>query len=333
MQSDSNTALTILDGDRALAETIVRDASRRYFDSRRKRVDAFIDQHFSFRGSARLHRHAVGWDILRAPANLFLAVPNIAIQLAAGGARLTGARGLAERLRARRILLETAVGREVEWLVMTEFLELPFQRHGRTSETDALAETVVADNRVTEALAETLEAIEPQRLNPAFRKKLEEGLLAYTETRPAASDIATTLVTVSTGAAAFHQLTPGTVSLSASLTAALAHHAAVASFPLGASLGSVWYSAFPAAISPLMVTGTALGLTAVAGFAAAFANMATDPLQRRLGFHRRRLLKLVDTLEQQFRAEDARFMARDHYVAKLLDLGDILTSVYRLTRS
>jgi len=41
--------------------------------SRRDRVDAFVDQHFSLAGTLRLHRRTIGWDLLRVPANLLLA--------------------------------------------------------------------------------------------------------------------------------------------------------------------------------------------------------------------------------------------------------------------
>src|SRR5690349_8450840 len=109
----------------AFAREIVRDAMRRYFAERRERIGPFVDRHFSLRGTARLHRRAVGWDLLKAPANLFLAVPNVGAKLAAAGLEKAGASRPAKRLREARLLFETSVGREVEWLVMTELLELP----------------------------------------------------------------------------------------------------------------------------------------------------------------------------------------------------------------
>jgi hypothetical protein len=55
--------------------------------------------------------------------------------------------------------------------------------------------------------------------------------------------------------AAFHQLTPGTLTLGPVLAAALAQQAAIASFPLGAGLGGLWYGLFPAAPSAGLVAG------------------------------------------------------------------------------
>jgi hypothetical protein len=108
------TGLTAAD-----AQRIVAEAARRYFDSRRLRVDAFVDRHFSLAGSVAIHRKALGWDMLKAPANLALAVPNLAVRLAAAGAQAVGARRISAYLHSRNLFLDTAVGREIEWLIMT----------------------------------------------------------------------------------------------------------------------------------------------------------------------------------------------------------------------
>ena len=64
----------------------------------------------------------------------------------------TGGQQTANYLRSRRILLETAVGREIEWLIMTELLELPYEQGERVSSKDALAETVLSSQPVQAAV-------------------------------------------------------------------------------------------------------------------------------------------------------------------------------------
>src|SRR4051794_35260559 len=130
----------------------VAEAARHYFECRRARVDAFVDRHFSLSGSLALHRKALGWDVLKVPANILLAIPNIALQLTALGAQATGAQQTAAFLRSRRVLLETAVGREIEWLIMTELLELPCEQGDRASHKDALAETILSSQPVQAAV-------------------------------------------------------------------------------------------------------------------------------------------------------------------------------------
>src|SRR5215211_7030597 len=87
------------------ARTMVADAGRLYFESRRARVDSFVGRHFALAGSLALHRKALGWDLLKVPANILLAIPNVALQLTALGAHAIGARQTATFLRSRRILL------------------------------------------------------------------------------------------------------------------------------------------------------------------------------------------------------------------------------------
>ena len=319
----------------ALAREIVRDAMRRYFAERRERIGPFIDRHFSLRGTTRLHRRAVGWDLLKAPANLFLAVPNVGAKLAAAGLEKVGAARPAQRLREARLLFETAVGREVEWLVMTELLELPFaQGKDRVSRRDALAETVLADPRVEARAREVLAAIGRRADEAGFRERLEATLSAYTDTRSAAAEIATALLTLGGGAATVHQVTPGAMTLGPALAAAIAQQTAIASFPLGQTLGGLWYAAFPAAASPALVAGLTGGLMVGAAALSAFAGILTDPVQRRLGLHRRRLERLVDALEREWiEGHGGTFTVRDHYVARLVDLFDLLATAWRLART
>jgi hypothetical protein len=68
----------------------------RYFATRRARVQPFVDRHFSLLGSAAIHRAALRWDILRAPANILLAGPHAGVKAAGSLARAVGARRLGE---------------------------------------------------------------------------------------------------------------------------------------------------------------------------------------------------------------------------------------------
>src|SRR5262249_57406959 len=96
-------------------ELTVTEAAQLYFESRRLRVDAFVDRHFSLAGSLTLHRRALGWDVLRVPVNILLAVPNIGMQLSAVAARTLRASRMSRFLSSRRFLLDTAVCPQVAW--------------------------------------------------------------------------------------------------------------------------------------------------------------------------------------------------------------------------
>jgi len=327
---EAETLLTREDATRIVAE-----GARRYFESRRAGVDDFVERHFSFSGSIRMHRKAVGWDMLKAPANIALAVPQIAAKLAAAGAKAVGADRVSDYLGSRKLVFETEVGNEIEWLIITDLLELPFQQGERVSKRDALADTILAAPELQERLHQSLEVIGRKGDDAVFRERLEESLETYAGTRAAAAEIATSLMTVGAGAVALHQVTPGVMSLGPALAAALAQNVAVASFPLGAGAGGLWYGLFPAAVSPVLVGGVTGGLLAITSVAAAFAGIIADPVQKGLGLHQRRLNKLIDALEKQWNLEheDAEFVAHDPYVARLMDVFDILSTAYRVARA
>jgi hypothetical protein len=318
----------------ALARAIVRDAARRYIDSRRERIDAFVDRHFTLLGTLALHRCVLGWDLLRAPLNLFLTAPALAIKLASRAARRCGRARLSLWLERRHVLLATDLGREIEWLVMTELFELPCAQRGRVATRDALAEAILADPRAARRLAAPLAAAAAAGSDPQLRHRLLAAIESYAGTRAAVAEITTGLAATGLGALAVKQATPGLVTLGSALAAAIAQQSAIAAFPLGAWLGSLWYGWFPAAPSPALLAATIAGALAGGAVVSAFSGILTDPLQRRFGLHRRRLLRLLATLEGVLCEERETPLAmRDHYVARLLDLLDYAAMVWRLTHA
>ena len=321
--------------DRETARAIVADAVGRYIAARRAAIPGFIERNFSLRGSLDLHRHAVGWDLLRAPANLALAVPDLMRRLGAAGSRSVGWQRAADWLSSRTLSMPSDVGRELEWRLMTELLVLPYVQPGadsgdRVSTRDALAEEMLQDPRIVAAVTPVLAEIGRRADDPAFREWLTDSLETYAGTRVAAADIANALFGLGVGAIGFKQWTPGALSLGPLLAQALAHHAAVLSFPLGAGIGGFWYGLVPVAPSAMLTAGVTTGLIVLPAVLGAVSGVLTDPIQARLGLHARRLNKLVDSLERELTgAGDSRYAVPDHYAARLLDLLDVLRSVVR----
>ena len=311
--------------DATVAHDIVAGAIERYLQETRARIDPFVDAHFSISGAWALHRRAVGWDLLRAPVNVALAVPQVLMLLGSALARWARWHRAADWLGSRHLLLTTDVAREIDWLICTELLRLPYRRGSRESTRDALVEAVFSDPRIGDVPRELTDALEGRASDADFRRDLEDKLAVYTGSRSAAAELTTAVISVSVGAAAFNQLTPGVVSLGPAVAAAAAQKAAIASFPLGSWLGGFWYGVFPATPSLPTTIGISVGLALAFSLLAAFAGLVADPLQRRLGIHQRRLRKLVGTIERSLRGDGSeRFEVRDHYVARILDVADVL---------
>lgn len=318
--------------DPSLARRAVRRGIERYCAERRERIAPFVQHNFGLRGSLALHRHAVGWDLLRAPANMLLAIPVLAARGGAKAARRGGMPGLAARLERHPAFLQTAVARELEWRLFQEFLELPYAQPERRSDKDALATAVLADPDLAAALQAMLQAIGRRADDPEFRAWLTESLRTYVDSRTAAAELTNALLSAGIGAALAKQWTPGALTLGPVLANLVAQQMAVASFPLGAWAGGLWYGLFPVA-APAVATASAVGGVLVLGAAAtAFSGVVADPLQARFGLHQRRLRRFVDVLESRLLEERGDFALRDHYLARLFDLIDMIGAAARFAR-
>lgn len=277
----------------------------------RARVPGFCKRHFGPVGTVRLHRAALGWDMLRAPFNILIALPYVLIRLTGTLLRVAGLHRAGEWLLARPILLRTAVAARVEALIVTEVLgDLP-----QTPPDSAPADSKPSDARTDDATP------------------TEDTLRDYSGTRSAMADITTSLGTLGTGALAFQTVTPGIVSLAPILAITYAQSVAVAAFPLGGFLGSTWYWMFPAQAPVWLMGLAAVALATLAALIATFAGILADPVQLWTGLHRRRLNRLIDAVAEDLRTgRRGHFAAREHYVARLADVSDVGLAVLRLFR-
>lgn len=321
MGSSSNDALT--------AEGSGGPLQLEYFDCRRAMIDGFVARHFTWPGTLRLHGAALGWDILRAPVNVVLSPILVLTRLAAYLCRRVGWQGTADWLSRRRILLRTSVARRVEVLIVTDLLDLPLDAGAAARDPSALARAVLAAPQFREMIRTRASAAEAEALGQRIAGALGE----YAGARSAVAEMTTTLCVLVVGALAFQALTPGMISMAPGVADAMARTNAIATFPLGQTLGGMWYGLFAPDASPWLVGATVAGLVMIGSVFAAFAGVLADPVQSRLGIHRRRLLRLLDTLEVEFLGRgDRPFVAREHFFARILDLWDAAAGALRVFR-
>jgi len=303
---------------------------RRYFEDRRARVDGFVARHFTWPGTLRLHGAALGWDSLRAPVNVVVSPLFVLTRIAAYLCRRVGLRGSADWLTARRILLRTCVARRVQALILTDLLELTNDQQTHARNPDTLSRAVLAAPQLREFIRKRATAAEAEALG----QRIADALGDYAGTRAAVAEMTTALCILVVGAVAFQALTPGMISMVPGVADALSRATAIAEFPLGQTIGGMYYNVFAPGASPLLVTATVVALVMIGSVVAAFAGVLADPVQSRLGIHRRRLLRLIDTLEIELAgAGDRPFVAREHYYARFLDVWDAVASALRVFRS
>ncbi|MAM61110.1 DUF6635 family protein [Maritimibacter sp. UBA3975] len=261
---------------------------------RRAALQAFVRATYGFAGTRRLHRAALGRDLVRAPLNVFLAVPALLARFAALGARLAGKRQAAEWLAARRFGLRTDVSRAIEARLRTFLADQNVI--GSATGTDAATDAAIED---------------------------------YLAVRTAVAEITTTALLLITGVLLLGAATPGLFSLIGPVADAGARGAAIDRFLLGPWLGSVYYDIFPVALPGWRLALTAGGLAVVISVVTTFAGMLADPLQVATGTHRRRLARLIRRIEAR---DTTPGVAGEQLAARMGDLGDLALNLWRLIR-
>jgi len=314
-------------------EDIYRQAVSRYMTQRRSMVDAFVNEHYDLKGSTKLHRHSLGWDIAKTPVNAIASVLTVVKQTSALGLDKLGAKELSLLIADKNLFLSTKISKEIQWNVQTGLLELPCKNDGKMSQNDALLDEIFNDHRIQNQLTSALKILAPYANNEEVKRKLAELLTEYTGSRAAASDITVSLMTAATGLVTLHKLTPGIASLSNSVASGIVHSSAVHSFWAGSWAGGYYYSLFNVATPGMLTAGVFTSMLIPASFVATFAGIITDPLQRKLGLHTKKLNKVLDSTEVLLLGEDnAKLVLKDHYIARIFDLMDWTQIILRAAR-
>ncbi|MGV6806405.1 MAG: DUF6635 family protein [bacterium] len=310
--------------DASAIESAITEATHIYFQRCRDRVPAFIERHFHYPGAWRTNRVALGLDIFRAPLNLLWA-PVYALasilKFCCRKLKLQRASGLLDSIPSG---LTTRVQQHTAELVYDDLLQCG---DGMAALEDTICrelQSVYRELSIQDRPAEKNQDAEFARhLEPIVEQVLEQ----YAVTRTASADVTNSLSCTVLGALAFQKFTPGGIGIGFILAAVWAKHEASRNFVFGKTLGNVYYGIFPPEASvPVTLTSVALVMVFLAVIAS-FAGLIFDPIQARLGLHRRRLIKMLDDMERDFIARTTgSFRPKDQFVARILDTFDMLKS-------
>ncbi|WP_245600996.1 DUF6635 family protein [Marinobacterium jannaschii] len=309
-------------GVQAITSTEIEQALQRgiraYFAHCRAQLPGFICRHFRYPGAIATNRVALGWDMLRAPVNLFWAPLYALLCIIRFLVAKTAGRGwLWQQLGRFPAGFTTQVQQSISQRVLAELLG-----EGR------------ADSSLSYFIAEELQSLyqrhdhrqlDSARFHALAEPVVMEAITQYQVTRTASADITNTLSCTVLGAFAFQKFTPGGLGIALTLAALISNELAIRSFVFGEGIGSLWYAFFPPEPSLGLTAGVAAAVMALLAAFAALSGVISDPLQAMLGLHRQRLNKLLDHMEQDFIERSSnRFRPKDQYVARVLEVFDMV---------
>ena len=333
-QFNCNYMDTLIKNDtHAAVESAFNRAIRNYIDSRRKKIPDFVQTHFSFSGAVKINRKAFGKDLIKAPVNMAWALPYTAVQVTFALLTKVGLKKIDKLMQKIPAGLKTSVQEEINFLIFTQLLELPYGKDRGRDVTDALLAEILDQPEVKSLFQDQLAMIMSQSQKEGFKESLEKRLKEYSQSRNAVSEIAGNIIAVATGAGMMGKMTPGGISFGTVLAATIAQQSAISGFFMGPAIGSLYYGIFPASASMgLAVASTSTVLATLAIFSA-FSGMITDPIQARLGIHEKRLNRLIDSLENTLMDKgDSDLKLRGKYLARVFDLLDLLkTAAHAIT--
>ncbi len=296
----------------------IRRGTQNYFQGCRQRVPSFVNTHFFPPGSWHTNKVALGFDLLRAPLNLFWA-PFYALTSALQFLfRRLGWSRTAKLLNCVPAGFTTRVQKHLAQQLYSDLLKLSCE-HSRLERHIAkeLQELYQGSHKeVNDSVNETIEHL------------VHEALMQYRITRTAASDITNTITSTLIGAFAFYKFTPGGIGIGILLATVLAKYLAVKDFFLGETLGSIYFYLFPPEPAFSLTVYSTLAVMAILSVFASFSGLLTDPIQALLRLHHKRLYKMLDHLERDFLREQeaSSYRPKDQYLARLLDMFDVVKS-------
>lgn len=280
----------------------MEDSIRRYTAERRQRVAPFCARYHSWAGMRKIHAESIKEDFITNPLNLLWVIPHALLKSGTEWSRKLGWAAPAEWFKHLPAKFKTGSQKKIEWLLLTELLELPFDHGSWQSHADALAEEYYRNPKLA-ALKGRPEWEAILHTSPGLWR---QELLAESAERTAAADLASGGATLLAGWGFMGKAALSVFGLGEQYARRSAHDEAVNSFSLGPihlgpkvdhRLGSIYYEVFPVNPTAAQIWfGTAVIMVGVACLSLVL-HALLDPIHQVMGLHEARLQRFLNALE------------------------------------
>jgi hypothetical protein len=308
--------------DRKMVKLAYEKGVKSYIATRRRKLPGFIRKHFGWNGSFRRHREAFGWDLVKAPLNLFWSPILLGALLLETVSGIIGWKEAEAFFRNRWPGFTTAVEQEMERLVYIELLELPLP--GDEIDTDevknVLFETILTQPEIGEWIEETISIIKAQASTATYQKNIKAALKELDKDHRFAVKLLTENQLIKGG---------GAIEIGTAIATTMAQQSAINSFWAGPAIGKIWFGTFATASASLGATlGCITGVAVILALVSAVAGMVADPILKSIGSQKRRLAKTLNALERELNGtSDGTQKTPEVFIESLVGLVQYINNV------
>ena len=289
-----------------------------YFTQQEAVVADFVKAEFLYPGCWHNNKQAFGWDLIRAPINLFWAPLYLALRLLFSLAGLAGWKSAKQYSQTLPIGFCTTVQRQINHKYLNKLIN-------REALTQAITLRLEQIPNSTEA------QLQLQQLHSELKSIVSAALEQLMLSRTAHADIGNTLFSTALGALAFKKFTPGGLGLGLILAAFWVKKRAEDEFWLGETLGTWYYALLPPQPNTSEQIMGVVAVLLLLAVLASFSGLLIAPLLPITGSPQRRLKRLLKKLHHDLLNRcGSQYRTLDPYIARILELIDTIKAQFSI---
>ncbi|WP_409479235.1 DUF6635 family protein [Pseudobdellovibrio sp. HCB154] len=272
--------------ERSLAPVLgaLDECIEKYCEDRKKRVDGFIERHFSTQETIDIQKKSFHLDLLFNPLNALWSIPYLTLKKSIEILDKLGWTKLTPIMEKIPSGIKTGYQKEVEKLIAKELLDyealiLEFHNHPTINKLITTKELTLNEIKI--------------------KNEINKEVDKYSSSQAMITDLSGTVMTLLMGWYFFGDKTLGVFGMGNRIARKIAHDKAASGFVFGEKLGSAFYNVFPPMPTQTQVYMATLGVGILLTAFSVLAAIMSDPLRKRFGLHKKNFNNLIENLEEK----------------------------------
>lgn len=256
----------------------------KYTEDRKKRVDAFIDHHFSLQETIEIQKKSLSRDLLLNPLNALWSIPYLSLKKSVETMDKLGWGKFTPTMDKIPSGIKTGYQQEIEKLIAVELLDY-----------NVLILEIRKNPMMNKMISTGELTLNETRIKSTITKEIDK----YSSNQSVITDLSGSVMTLLMGWYFFGDKTLGVFGIGDRIARKMAHDKAASGFVFGEKLGHAFYNAFPPMPTKTQVYLATLGVGVLLTALSVLAAVMSDPLRKYLGLHKKNLNELIDNLEEK----------------------------------